>query len=182
MSVMAVADVGVDFDCWAKGHGVISHNLETQGRIKQLVTTLLKKKKIKSESEFYRVLISLDIITNQAMWLVAHMTYSKYVYLDGRSLANNDFKQDPQGHTGGSLNMVPAFAGLLAANTLTAEHRDWLMGQGHCVAAIDALQLLTGQAKKERQGLFPLTNEGLTEFVRAFYSYQVSPQGNQHLL
>jgi phosphoketolase len=39
------------------------------------------------------------------------------------------------------------------------------------------LQLLTGQAKTERQQQFPLTDQGLTEFVRAFYSYEVSPNG-----
>lgn len=177
MSQLMVENVVTDFATWAKGHGVIQHRLETQQRIKQLAKTLIAQEKINNEADFYRVLTSLDIITNQAMWLVAHMTYSKYVYLDGRALGSSDFKQDPQGHTGGSLNMVPAFAGLLAANTVSAEHRDWLMGQGHCVAAIDALQLLTGQAKNERQSLFPLTDAGLTDFVRAFYSYQVSPEG-----
>lgn len=177
MKHLVAQELTSDFHSWAKGHGVICHTEETQQRIQQLAAELVEQGKINNESDFYRLLISLDIITNQGMWLVAHMTYSKYVYLDGRQLAGSDFKQDPQGHTGGSLNMVPAFAGLLAANTLTQEHRDWLMGQGHCVAAIDALQLLTGQAKAERKKLFPLTDAGLTEFVRAFYSYQVSPKG-----
>lgn len=170
-------NVDATFENWAKGHGVISHSLETQQRIKALAEQLFLQRIIKSVDDFYQRLIALDIITNQAMWLVAHMTYSKNVYLDGRELSGEDFKQDPQGHTGGSLNMVPAFAGFLAANTLTGIHRDWLMGQGHCVAAIDALQLLTGQAKKQRQQEFPLNDQGLTDFVRAFYSYKISPQG-----
>jgi phosphoketolase len=165
------------FDSWAKGQGVVHHTLKTQQRIKDLAEYLLAENKIESLEQFYQCLHALDVITNQAMWLVAHMTYSKHVYLDGRVLECRDFKQDPQGHTGGSLNMVPAFAGYLAANALTGQHRDWLMGQGHCVAAIDALQLLTGQAKTERKQQFPLTDQGLTEFVRAFYSYEVSPNG-----
>lgn len=165
------------FDTWAEGRGVITHSEETQQRIKSLSETLIEEKKVSSLTDFYQSLIALDIITNQAMWLVAHMTYSKHVFLDGRALDGEDFKQDPQGHTGGSLNMVPAFAGLLTANKLSGEHRDWLMGQGHCVAAIDALQLLTGQAKPERAQQFPLTDEGLTKFVRAFYSYLVDPDG-----
>ncbi len=167
----------MDFTTWAQGHGVINHSLETQRRIKQLANDLESSNRISDQTRFYSLLNSLDIITNQAMWLVVHMTYSKQVYLDGRELKSEDFKQDPQGHTGGSLNMVPAFAGFLAANTLTLEHRDWLMGQGHCVAAIDALQLLTGQAKKERIDEYPLTDKGLSDFVRAFYSYQVSAKG-----
>jgi phosphoketolase len=165
------------FESWSKGHGVISHSVATQQRIKKLSELLLMQNKVTDLASFYQRLIALDIITNQAMWLVAHMTYSKNVYLDGRELRGVDFKQDPQRHTGGSLNMVPAFAGFLAANTLSGIHRDWLMGQGHCVAAIDALQLLTGQAKTDRQQQFPLSDQGLTDFVRAFYSYKVSPQG-----
>ena len=177
MIAMNDENINSDFESWAKGHGVIHHSLETQQRIQALAEQLLLQKRIHNVDDFYQRLIALDIITNQAMWLVAHMTYSKHVYLDGRELASEDFKHDPQGHTGGSLNMVPAFAGFLAANTLTGEHRDWLMGQGHCVAAIDALQLITGQAKADRQQQFPLTDQGLGHFVRAFYSYKVSPQG-----
>jgi len=165
------------FNNWAKGQGVIRHNELTQQRIKSLAESLLAQNKVESLEQFYQFLHALDVLTNQTMWLVAHMTYSKYVHLDGRELGCESFKQDPQGHTGGSLNMVPAFAGYLGINALTGQYRDWLMGQGHCVAAIDALQLLTGQAKAERQQQFPLTDQGLTEFVRAFYSYEVSPSG-----
>lgn len=165
------------FHSWAKGCGVIRHNQETQQRIQHLAQQLVTDKKVDTVDAFYRILTALDVITNQGMWLVAHMTYSQHVYLDGRALACGDFKQDPQGHTGGALNMVPAFAGLLAANSVSTEHRDWLMGQGHCVAAIDALQLLTGQATPARAQAFPLTDDGFTEFVRAFYSYLVTPEG-----
>jgi phosphoketolase len=125
------------FTQWAQGRGVIHHTLETQQRIKDLAEYLLAENKIKNLEQFYQCLQALDVITNQAMLLVAHMTYSKKVYLDGRVLECEDFKQDPQGHTGGSLNMLPAFSGYLAVNALTGQHRDWLMGQGHCIAAIN---------------------------------------------
>ena len=47
------------------------------------------------------------------MWLVVHEVYARNVYLDGRDLQAEDFKADPEGHTGGSLNMVPAYVGYL---------------------------------------------------------------------
>ena len=80
-----------------------------------------------------------DRIACVAMSVVAHMTYAQRIDLSGTFLAADDFKATPEGHTGGSLNMVPAFVGYLLANALTGTTRGWLMGQGHCVAAIDAL-------------------------------------------
>jgi phosphoketolase len=59
--------------------------------------------------------------------------------------------------------MVRAYTGYLAANTLTGHTRAWLMGQGHCVAAIDSVNLLVGN-------LTP-PDAGLTRYVRDFYSY-----------
>lgn len=76
------------------------------------------------------------------MWIVVHETYARSVYLDGRELQSDDFKPDPEGHTGGSLNMVPAYAGYMAANAIAGQTRSWIMGQGHCVAAVDTLNLL----------------------------------------
>jgi len=74
------------------------------------------------------------------------MTYAQQVHLDGTPLAADDFKTNPEGHTGGALNMVPAYAGYLALNALTGRTRAWLMGQGHCVAAVDALNLADRQS------------------------------------
>src|SRR3546814_5065534 len=71
------------------------------------------------------------------MWLVAHMTYSQRVRTDGATLGIDDFKTTPEGHTGGSLNMVPAYAGYLLMDSLDGVTRAWMMGQGHCVAAIE---------------------------------------------
>ncbi|ASP40771.1 xylulose 5-phosphate 3-epimerase [Bacterioplanes sanyensis] len=166
-----------EFECWAHGCGVISHTDQTQLQVYELATALLESGHIAERGECYQKLISLDQLCNQAMWLVVHMTYAKQVFLDGRDLAPEYFKRDPQGHTGGSLNMVPAYAGMLALNHLTNTHRDWLMGQGHCVAAIDALQLLTGTALAERRQQYPLTDDGISAFVADFYNYRVRADG-----
>lgn len=165
------------FASWAEGCGKVVHQPATQIQVHLMAESLLQKGLISSTQDFYQTMIALDQITNQAMWLVAHMTYAKRVYLDGRDLGASDFKRDPQGHTGGSLNMVPAYAGMMAANHLTGQHRDWIMGQGHCVAAIDALQLLTSTALPERQQRYPLTDDGLSNFVADFYNYRVQPNG-----
>ena len=162
---------------WAAGCGVIRHSDKTQVQVAALAQQLLAAGHIADVGECYRTLSALDSLANQAMWLVVHMTYAKNVYLDGRDMQPDDFKRDPQGHTGGSLNMVPAYAGMLALNRLTGQPRDWLMGQGHCVAAVDALQLLTGTALPERCQQYPLNDEGLSRFTRDFYNYRVRPDG-----
>ena len=72
------------------------------------------------------------------------MTYANRVDGTGAPLAARDFKSSPEGHTGGALNMVPAYAAYLALNNLTGQTRSWRMGEVHRVAAIDALNVLTG--------------------------------------
>lgn len=161
------------FSRWATGLGVIQHCADTQLAVYDLATQLLEDGLIDHRNQCYTMLESLDCLTNMAMWLVVHMTYSKKVYLDGRPLLADDFKHDPQGHTGGALNMVPAYSALLALNSLTGQHRDWLMGQGHCVAAIDAIQILTGTALPERRRQYPLTDEGLSAMTSDFYAYRI---------
>lgn len=163
----------VAFARWAAGRGVIEHNAKTQLAVYDLATELLEDGLIDQRSQCYTMFESLDCLTNMAMWLVVHMTYSKKVYLDGRRLVAEDFKHDPQGHTGGALNMVPAYSALLTLNSLTGQHRDWLMGQGHCVAAIDAIQILTGTALPERRTQYPLTDQGLSAMVSDFYKYRI---------
>ncbi|MFC3678862.1 phosphoketolase family protein [Bacterioplanoides pacificum] len=166
-----------EFARWAEGVGMVKHQSATQLQVYELATALEEAGTISNKAECYQKLAALDVLTNQAMWLVVHMTYAKHVFLDGRELSPLDFKRDPQGHTGGSLNMVPAYAAYMAINSLTGIHRDWLMGQGHCVAAVDALQLLTGTALAERQQQYPLNDDGLSRFVQDFYNYRVRPDG-----
>ncbi|QQD20870.1 xylulose 5-phosphate 3-epimerase [Oceanospirillaceae bacterium ASx5O] len=176
-SALQLREQHAGFAAWAAGGGVIRHSDKTQVQVAALAEELLAAGHIADVGECYQALSALDRLTNQAMWLVVHMTYAKNVFLDGRDMQPDDFKRDPQGHTGGSLNMVPAYAGMLALNRLTGQPRDWLMGQGHCVAAVDALQLLTGTALPERRQQYPLNDEGLSRFSRDFYNYRVRPDG-----
>lgn len=48
---------------------------------------------------------------------------------DGAPLVQEEFKPDPQRHIGGSLSLVPAHAGSLLANGISAKTRAWRMGQ-----------------------------------------------------
>ncbi|HVQ76939.1 MAG TPA: hypothetical protein VMT79_15550, partial [Candidatus Binatia bacterium] len=69
------------------------------------------------------------------------------------------------------LNMVPAYAAYLAANALTGTTRAWLMGQGHCVAAVDSVNLLVGNMTPAHAARYSVSDEGLTRYVRDYYSY-----------
>lgn len=162
---------------WAAGRGVIRHTPATQIQAHLLAESLCQKGLVQSHAAVFERLSALDELTLQGMWLVVHMTYARRLYLDGRDLLPGDFKQHPRGHTGGALNMVPAYAGLLALNALTGTSRDWLIGQGHDGAAIDALQLLTGTASVERRQQYPLTDDGLSAFVRDFSSTRIHSDG-----
>jgi phosphoketolase len=73
--------------------------------------------------------------------------------------------------------MVPAYVGYLAANALSGITRSWLMGQGHCVSAIDAVNLLVDNMSQTHAERYATSDEGLTRFVRDFYSYDITPDG-----
>src|SRR5690606_5684132 len=118
-----------------------------------------------------------DRITCVALSVVAHMTYARRFDPEGRPLAADDFKPVPEGHTGGALNMVPAFVGYLLANALSATTRGWIMGQGHCVAAIEALNALTGDVSPNQRGRYDRSAEGLSQLCADFYSYAIDAQG-----
>ncbi len=122
---------------------------------------------------------ALDKATSAAMWLVAHQSYARNVYLDGREMTADDFKAAPEGHMGGSLNMVPGYMGYMAANAITGHTRAWIMGQGHTVAAIDSVNLLMDNMTKAHSDRYSLTDEGLTRYVRDFYSYTLGVDGRQ---
>lgn len=167
-----------DFAHWAAGYGAIVHDALTQVRIHALIKNLVDQGSLADAATGYRRLAAADRLASAAMWLVVHMTYAQSVHLDGRPLDAKDFKAHPEGHTGGSLNMVPAYTAYLAINALTAHTRGWLMGQGHCVAAIDALNLLLGNMTAEHAGRYGLDDRRLSDFVRDFYSCQVGPDGH----
>jgi phosphoketolase len=172
-----------DFATWAEGVGVIHHDPVTVDRIAELLGRHAGEPA--RRRAWLERLIAADRLACMGMWLVAHMTYARRVRLDGEPLTAEDFKPTPEGHTGGALNMVPAYVGYLAANAMSDLTRSWLMGQGHCVAAIDALNLLVdnmGPAHAER---YALDEAGLTRLVNDFYhcgvdadGYPVSPLGS----
>lgn len=167
------------FAVWAAGRGVIRHDDLTQVRIHEMVRALVEAGFLPDTETGYRRLRAADILANAGMWLVAHMTYAKSVRLDGAALDADAFKANPQGHTGGSLNMVPAYVAYLTLNALDGHTRSWMMGQGHCVAAIDAVNLLVGNMTPAHAARYDLSDEGLTRFVSDFYSCEVGPDGAQ---
>ena len=164
------------FARWRDGHGVISHLPQTQAAAYRMAHQLVQSGCQPDLASVYRQLRALDLLTSAGLWLVVHMTYAKRCHLDGRAMAAEDFKSRPEGHTGGALNMVPGYAAYLALNNLTGNTRSWLMGQGHCVAAIDALNVLTGNLHPEQAERY-LGEEGLEHLLRDFYGYAQQPDG-----
>ena len=74
--------------------------------------------------------------------------------------------------------MVPAYAGYLALNALTGRTRAWLMGQGHCVAAVDALNLLTGNLHPEQAQAYAGGEAGINRLLQDFYGYRRAADGS----
>ncbi|MFH1723685.1 MAG: hypothetical protein ABII00_03575 [Elusimicrobiota bacterium] len=163
-------------EVWAKGYGVIKHAPETQRRVRAMAKHF---KATGDGTPLFEILAAADRLASAAMWLTVHDTYARNVYLDGRKLGREDFKKSPEGHTGGSLNICPAYAGYLAANAITGHTRGWLMEQGHTVSAIDSVNLLVGNLTPAHAERYDLTNEGLSRFVRDFYSYRLNDKGEQ---
>jgi phosphoketolase len=168
-----------DPDCahWAAGYGLIHHDDLTQVRVAALARRLVDSGAAASTAAVYQLFAAADRLCSAGMWLVVHQTYADRVFLDGRPLGQEDFKLRPEGHTGGSLNMVPGYAGYLLANALTGQTRSWMMGPGHCVSAIDSLNVLMGNLDGEQARRYGLSDAQLTDFVRDFYSYRVTPAG-----
>ena len=161
------------FEQWRKGYGPIQHSAETADRIAGLAASTPL-----DADRLYSLLAAADRLACAAMWTVVHMTYARRVDLSGTPLPADAFKSTPEGHTGGSLNIVPAFVGYLAANTITATTRSWLMGQGHCVAAIEAINALTGDVSPAQKGRYNRTEEGLSRLAADFYSYAIDAEGS----
>ena len=162
---------------WLAGHGPIAHRDETVERVETLVTRLIAKGRVADEATAYTLLAAADRLSCVAMNVVAHMTYARRIDLSGAALSAEDFKPTPEGHTGGSLNMVQAFVGYLLANALTGSTRGWIMGQGHCVAAIEAVNALTGDISPAQRGRYDRSEEGLSRLCADFYSYAINAQG-----
>ncbi len=167
------------FARWAAGYGRIRHTPRTQVRVHDLAERLAAGAAAGDGVPIYELLHAADRIASAGMWLVVHETYARNVYLDGRALGAEDFKPHPEGHTGGALNMVPAYTGYLAVNALTGQTRAWLMGQGHCVAAVDSVNLLVGNMSPAHAARYDVTDAGLTRYVQDFYAYRLRADGSQ---
>jgi len=159
---------------WCAGYGVIVHDAHTRQCIDQWLA------RASDSAELQRLLALLsaaDRLASAGMWLVAHMSYAQRVKLDGAPLLAEDFKPTPEGHTGGSLNMVPAYVGYLLANAISGRTRSWLIGQGHCVAAIDAVNALLGNQHPEQAERYDASEAGLSRLCSDFYSYAMNAAG-----
>ncbi|MCM8830681.1 MAG: xylulose 5-phosphate 3-epimerase [Candidatus Omnitrophica bacterium] len=167
------------FENWKKGYGCIKHTPKTIKRIERLKCKLDKLEIGGDGVNFYELLYYADRLTNAAMWLVVHDTYAKRVYLDGRALKSEDFKEWPEGHTGSALNIVPAYVGYLTANILTGHTRAWVVEQGHAVSGIDCVNLLVNNLTPEHAKRYNISEEGLSHFVQDFYFYRINNQGKQ---
>ena len=176
-STTAPANASAAWQRWQKGYGVIRHSAETQASVQALAEKLVSAGHQPDTDTVYQKLAYLDRLTSAGLWLVVHMTYCKRVDISGAALSAQDFKASPEGHTGGTLNMVPAYAAYLALNNLTGQTRSWLMGQGHCVAAVDALNVLTGNLHPEQRSRYQAP-EGLSRLASDFYSYRQKPDGS----
>ena len=166
-------------DRWSAGYGAIHHTVDTQARFFDMAELLEARGTRGDGVPLFDLLYAADRVTSAGMWLVAHETYARNVYMDGRDLNTEDFKPDPDGHTGGALNMVPAYAGYMAANAITGDTRGWIMGQGHCVAAIDTVNLLLDNMTPAHAERYSLSDQGLSRYVRDFYSYRLREDGKQ---
>jgi phosphoketolase len=164
---------------WKKGCGIIEHSQETQNRVEKMADYLAKNNIKGGGVDVYELLIEADRLTNAAMWLAVHQTYAQNIYLDGRELVPADFKPDPQGHLGATLNMIPAYVGYMLANALTGFTRSWVMEQGHAAAAIDGVNLLLNNVNNAHSNRYDISDAGLTNFARDFYSYKLNKAGIQ---
>ncbi|MCG4453967.1 xylulose 5-phosphate 3-epimerase [Pseudomonas sp. MMS21-TM103] len=165
------------FAAWQQGYGPVQHSPETCAAVFRMAHQLVQAGKQPDLASVYGLLRALDRLNAAGLWLVVHMTYARRVRLDGMALESGDFKVKPEGHTGGALNMVPGYAAYLALNALTGETRGWLMGQGHCVAAVEALNLLTANQHPEQAARYSCDETGMSRLVADFYSYAQAADG-----
>ncbi|WP_417548341.1 xylulose 5-phosphate 3-epimerase [Marinobacter segnicrescens] len=164
------------FEHWRQGYGVIRHLPDTQQQVLALAEQLVAEGLQPDTGSVYQLLAALDRLASAGLWLVVHMTYAERVRTDGTPLQTCEFKCHPEGHTGGALNMVPGYAAYMALNALTGDTRSWLMGQGHCVAAVDALNVLLGNLNPEQAARYGGA-DGLDNLVADFYSYRQQADG-----
>lgn len=169
-------DTGARAHEWHAGYGPIRHRPATIDGAEELVSTL-SGAGLTTPAQAHALFAAADRLSCAAMNVVAHMSYARRIDLAGATLPLEDLKPSPEGHMGGALNMVPAFVAYLLANALTGTTRSWLMGQGHCVAAIEAVNALTGDVSATQRGRYDRSEAGLSRLIADFYSYAIDAQG-----
>src|SRR5690606_21651494 len=112
---------------WQAGYGPIRHSEQTRERITALAIQLVASGRGEDEEQIYAMLVAADRQTCAGMNVLAHTAYARRVDLVGQPLAAEYFEPVPDGHTGGSLTMVPAFVSDLLADGLSGRTRAWLM-------------------------------------------------------
>ena len=75
------------------------------------------------------------------------------------------------------MNVAPAYMGYLAANILTSKTRAWILGQGHCVAAIEAANALVDNLSPTQLSRYSADEAGLSRLCADFYNYEIDPAG-----
>ncbi len=166
-----------EFQNWAQGFGAIKHNQTTRQRMGDLIELLHGSGRCERTLSI-ALFRAADLLCNQGLWLTAQMGFVKSVHLDGSKLNAEDFRSTPEGCNASAMNMVPAYVGYLLANALTGKTRAWLMGQGNCVAAIDAVNVLVRNLEPEQAQRYPLSDLGLSQLCQDFFSYEVSADGS----
>lgn len=165
------------FAHWGAGLGPLQHAPETRAAVYRLAHQLVQAGLQPDTAAVYRLLAALDRLTVHGMRMVVHMAYACRLHPQGQELAAADFKEDPQGHMGTALNMVPAYAAYMALNALTGETRGWLTGLGFSVAAIDALNVLLGNTHAGQAALYDDSEEGQNRLLADFGSQVMSADG-----
>lgn len=167
---------------WRAGYGAIQHSTQTIARVETMLDHLVGLDQLRNREQGRALLHAADRIASQAMWLVVHMTYAQRVHLDGRALAADDFKQYPVGHTDGLLNIVIAYVGYLLANALTGDTRAWVMEQSHCVAALDAVNVLVRNTSAAFAARYTQSDAGWSRLCADFYALPVASDGGSQSL
>ncbi len=169
--------VRADQEDWRSGYGVIRHTTETIARAQALIEQVRQSGDNTRAAEISQLFAAADRLASAALWMVAHMTYAERVDLTGADLPASAFKEQPEGHVGGSLNMAVAYVGYLTANAVSGHTRAWTLGQGHCVAAIEAVNALVGDVSPAQVGRYDRTEAGLSRLASDFYSYAITADG-----
>src|SRR5690606_29369786 len=68
--------------------------------------------------------------------------------------------------------------GYLAANLLTAKTRGWILGQGHCVAAVEAVNCLVDNLTERQASRYGFSQDGISHLCADFYSYEIDAHGS----